>query len=528
MARTITRSSSPVPSMSPTGEHRVDRRSVDRRSDDRRGDGRRWLRLVALAAAVAALGPAPLRVLPWAVALPLVGLLLAWSVPADHRPGSRPVAGSRRNAAVGAALVAALVGVAVQGPLLLLLIGTIGLTAAGLAPVVLALAALALPLGLADADRTVEEVPANRFIVTRRNLILSTTVALTVGTWYWAAGRSAVALAGLVLGLPVPLVAARVVAARHRLLAVQHREPPTGVVPHRIQRINAAVLCGLLALVLPTGAWSRTVLELSDGAYWLFRIAFLAGLAALFAVAAVPLARVRAGTNVLMAVGSVFVATQLAVTYRPVTDAVAIASPLAGEWVVGHGGHSELVNYHHVTPTERDAVDLWMVVDGDSHRPGGTALTDYAVYGQPVTAPADGTVTFVVDGRPDQAIGTADRRHYLAGNNLVIDIGHGRYLMLAHLQPGSISVGVGDTVRTGQVIARVGNSGSTTEPHLHLQVQNVPAGIGDLATTDLVPFLRTVRTYPVAFRGVTVDRGGRRWAPGLAELRRGDLVRPAP
>jgi|RhiMethySRZTD1v2_1073278.scaffolds.fasta_scaffold2305333_1 peptidase M23-like protein len=60
------------------------------------------------------------------------------------------------------------------------------------------------------------------------------------------------------------------------------------------------------------------------------------------------------------------------------------------------------------------------------------------------------------------------------GNLVVIDIGAGRYVMTAHLQPGSIRVRVGDTTRVGQRIGSVGNSGNTSEPHPQNQVQNLP------------------------------------------------------
>jgi murein DD-endopeptidase MepM/ murein hydrolase activator NlpD len=53
---------------------------------------------------------------------------------------------------------------------------------------------------------------------------------------------------------------------------------------------------------------------------------------------------------------------------------------------------------------------------------------------------------------------------------VVIDIGGGRYAFYAHVQPGSLRVKVGDTVKRGQVLALVGNSGNSTEPHLHFHI----------------------------------------------------------
>ena len=108
---------------------------------------------------------------------------------------------------------------------------------------------------------------------------------------------------------------------------------------------------------------------------------------------------------------SLFIAAQLVMIYRPGVNPVPIASPLAEEWLVGQGGHAELVNYHHVTSTQRDAHDILQVRDGRTHQPGSTELTSYYIYGKPVLAPAAGTVTFVLDGRPDVPIGSTDSQY---------------------------------------------------------------------------------------------------------------------
>ena len=199
-----------------------------------------------------------------------------------------------------------------------------------------------------------------------------------------------------------------------------------------------------------------------------------------------------------------------------------IASPLAEEWLVGHGGHAELVNYHYVTSTQRDALDILQTRDGRTHQTGRTELTSYYIYGKPVLAPAAGTVTFILDGRPDQAIGSTDNR-FQSGNNIVIDIGRGRFLLMGHLSPGSIQVKVGDQVTLGQPIARVGNSGNTSEPHLHIQAQNAGSGVGDIATMDIPTIIRTLHTYPLVFSNMVLTRRGTVSRPASADPRRGDL-----
>jgi hypothetical protein len=228
---------------------------------------------------------------------------------------------------------------------------------------------------------------------------------------------------------------------------------------------------------------------------------------------------------VLVAAGSIFPAVQLVLLYRPAADAVTIGSPLAEEWWVGQGGHAELVNYHHVGSTQSDALDIMQVVDGRTHRPGSTDLASYYIYDKPLRVPADGVVTFVLDGRPDLPIGSADDRYH-AGNHVVIDIGGGRFLMMGHIREGSIQVRVGDKVTEGQQIARVGNSGNTTAPHIHIQAQNLPTGIGDIRTIDAPELLRTLHTYPLLFRDATLIRGGVESRPPAVDPRRGDIVRP--
>jgi len=77
----------------------------------------------------------------------------------------------------------------------------------------------------------------------------------------------------------------------------------------------------------------------------------------------------------------------------------------------------------------------------------------------------------VIDTFPDQRIGSVDRKN-APGNQVVIDIGGGRFVAYAHIQSGSIPVSVGQSVRRGQLVGLVGNSGNSDMPHLHVQAQN--------------------------------------------------------
>jgi hypothetical protein len=254
-------------------------------------------------------------------------------------------------------------------------------------------------------------------------------------------------------------------------------------------------------------------------------VAFVLGLVAFVLLCLVPLRQVRLGSNLLVTAAAIFLAAQLISVYRPPVDAVTVGSPLTGEWWVGHGGHAELVNYHYTRSTQRDALDIMQVVDGSIHRPGSTDLTSYYIYDQPVLAPADGTVTYMVDGHPDLPIGSVDSQHP-TGNELVIDIGGGHYLLMGHLRQGSIAVNVGEQVIEGQQIARVGKSGYASHPHLHIQAQTLATGVADLTTIDGPQLVKTLHTYPLLFRGVSLLRGGVETRPTAVDPRRGDYVRP--
>jgi hypothetical protein len=147
--------------------------------------------------------------------------------------------------------------------------------------------------------------------------------------------------------------------------------------------------------------------------------------------------------------------------------------PFDGDWTVYWGGRDLLANYHAVDAAQRFAADFVVMRDGTSHRGDGSIPQDYNCWDQPVLAPADATVAAVVDGLPDQAIGATDTTNP-AGNHIVLDVGEGEYLFLAHLQSGSVAVAAGDEVISGAELARCGNSGNSSEPHLHVHLQTTP------------------------------------------------------
>ncbi len=161
-----------------------------------------------------------------------------------------------------------------------------------------------------------------------------------------------------------------------------------------------------------------------------------------------------------------------ATTVRLPTDA-----PLQVTW----GGDTVWVNAHAAFPDQRWAYDLVV----DPALSGSDRLADYGCWGVPVVAPVAGTVVVAVDGERDQPPGQESRGYgHPAGNHVFIELATGTYLAIGHLQRGSVAVQAGDPVAEGQVIGRCGNSGSTSEPHIHIHHQRQhpeasPAGIAE-------------------------------------------------
>jgi murein DD-endopeptidase MepM/ murein hydrolase activator NlpD len=161
---------------------------------------------------------------------------------------------------------------------------------------------------------------------------------------------------------------------------------------------------------------------------------------------------------------------------------VGLRLPLAGTWWVYWGGPSELQNYHAVTPGQRHAYDLVKWRRGGTARGDGTSNRDYFAFGRRVLAPADGVVVEALDGvRDNRPLVELENPAAPAGNHVLIALGGERYVLLGHLRQGSVRVQPGQRVRAGQRLGRVGNSGNSSEPHLHVHVQDSPEPLAGIA-----------------------------------------------
>jgi len=164
------------------------------------------------------------------------------------------------------------------------------------------------------------------------------------------------------------------------------------------------------------------------------------------------------------------VATKLA----PEKHQTQLSLPFKGRWLVFWGGDTRELNHHHDVPNQRFALDLLGVGEGGKTKRGdGTRNEDYYAFGREVLAPADGTVIEVIEGVRDNKPGSLNP-YSAVGNCVIIQHREEEVSVLAHFKQASIVVKVGDQVKRGQLLGQCGNSGNSSEPHLHYHLQNSP------------------------------------------------------
>jgi hypothetical protein len=210
----------------------------------------------------------------------------------------------------------------------------------------------------------------------------------------------------------------------------------------------------------------------------------------------------------------VTVAFALAVSHaaaRPDDDAppqvTRMTLPFAGAWGVvqgaGAGSHTGYATY---------ALDFVPAVRGGGRLPPrGAPLSRFPCFGQPVLAPADGTVVRAAAGARDWPAHVKGRDE---GNYVIIEHAPREFSELRHLRAGSVRVAPGQRVRRGEVVGACGNSGNAGTPHLHL---------GFLSSID------PIATRPVVFeRYEVLDAAAGAWRAPAGPLRPGDIVRSTP
>lgn len=144
--------------------------------------------------------------------------------------------------------------------------------------------------------------------------------------------------------------------------------------------------------------------------------------------------------------------------------------------MVAQGGGNTLLNYHHPHRAQRYAVDI-VGLDPTGFRTRGLIPREpdqYAIFGASVVSPCDGTVSRAEDGLADLKPPERDAANP-AGNHVVIAC-EGVNVELAHLRHGSVAVSAGARVSAGDSIGAVGNSGNSSEPHLHIHAETAGDG----------------------------------------------------
>lgn len=160
-------------------------------------------------------------------------------------------------------------------------------------------------------------------------------------------------------------------------------------------------------------------------------------------------------------------------------NTMALSFPLeGGRFVAVQAGGVSLLNYHANHPEQGHAVDV-TAISPLGFRAGGLfprGLESYVIFGASVVSPCDGTVTAARSDLPDLVPPQSDRENP-SGNHVILSCG-ALDVELAHFQQGSVAVDVGDVVAAGALLGQVGNSGNTTEPHLHIHAVDLSTGLG--------------------------------------------------
>ncbi len=192
---------------------------------------------------------------------------------------------------------------------------------------------------------------------------------------------------------------------------------------------------------------------------------------------------------VLLCVGGCYGARAVMGRSLPEVEIVDIGNPLGpGHYLVGNGGSNRIVNVH-VATLDRSvarfrpwrgqsyAVDFFGLgawgLRGQGWQPADPAA--YAIFGAELRAPCAGKVVATEGEMPDFEVPNSDQVNRL-GNHVILRCGEAE-IVLAHMRQSSVTVASGDPVGVGDLLGQVGNSGASTEPHLHIHAQR-PAALG--------------------------------------------------
>ena len=165
--------------------------------------------------------------------------------------------------------------------------------------------------------------------------------------------------------------------------------------------------------------------------------------------------------------------------------------PFNGTWTVTNGGRTADTN-NHFRPADQGPQNQLFAYDfRNEHKGSGEKLEDYDVFGKEVIAPANGTIIQTINGSIDVNPGERDRSVGV-GNAIIIDHHNGEHSLLCHFKHNSIKVKVGDEIKQGDVIGLCGNTGNTSQPHIHFNLQDGP-------------LMNSANALPAQFKKIVVD-----------------------
>lgn len=192
-------------------------------------------------------------------------------------------------------------------------------------------------------------------------------------------------------------------------------------------------------------------------------------------------------------------------TYMP---EVHYSLPFSERWTVANGGNNKETSHSWSICNQRYAYDFYIQKDGKTYSGNGKNVTDYFCYGKPVLAAADGIVIEIKNLFEDTPIPEKEEMVCHAsdvrGNYIVIQHSSHEYSTIAHIKKDSFCVKVGDKVYRGQQIACSGNSGNTSEPHIHFQVQQ---GKSFLLSASLPIWFEKIRNCSISHNSPHISRG---------------------
>lgn len=140
-----------------------------------------------------------------------------------------------------------------------------------------------------------------------------------------------------------------------------------------------------------------------------------------------------------------------------------------GEFLIVHGGNNPLVNYHYLYYSQKYALDITKNCSKEMNFLAKISTNeDFCIWNEPLVAVCDGFVSDAVDSFKDNIPSEMDRKNY-RGNYVLLHCRSGVNVLYAHLRSGSLLVKKGEVILRGKQIGNVGNSGNSSEPHLHIQ-----------------------------------------------------------